>query len=157
MTTPEGDILVVICDRVQALTVALDEDMRLLGTIPTDLTAFEAMTEHGRVGSRALLKTVEQLEDQLMRLFRTILQARAVDTKDMYARDIANRMESLRIIDSADDWMAVVKLRNRLVHDYPLTSEARFAKLVEAAHSTQILRAAAQRALQYVDKKEWLA
>ncbi len=157
MTTPEDDILAVICDRVQALTVALDEDMRLLGTVPADLTAFEAMTEHGRVGSRALLKTVEQLEDQLMRLFRTILQARAVDTKDMYARDVANRMESLRIIDSTDDWMMVVKLRNRLVHDYPLTSEARFAKLVEAAHSTQILRAATQRALQYVDKKDWLA
>ena len=65
--------------------------------------------------------------------------------------------ESLRIIDSPDDWMAVVKLRNRLVHDYPLTREARFAKLVEAARATETLRAAAQRALTYVDKKEWLA
>ncbi len=157
MTAPEDDILAVICDRVQSLITALDEDMRLLGTVPADLTAFNAMTEHGRVGSRALLKTVEQLEDQLMRLFRTILQARAVNTKDLYARDVANRMEALRIIDSADDWMAVVKLRNRLVHDYPLTREARFAKLAEAAKATEILRAAAQRALTYVDKKEWLA
>jgi uncharacterized protein YutE (UPF0331/DUF86 family) len=157
VTEPEDDILEIICDRVQSLNIALDEDMRLLGTVPNDLTAFKAMTEHGRVGSRALLKTVEQLEDQLMRLFRTILQARAVDTKDLYARDVANRMASLRIIDSADDWMAVVKLRNRLVHDYPLTSEARFAKLVEAVRATDTLRAASQRALTYVDKKEWLA
>jgi hypothetical protein len=138
VTEPEDDILEIICDRVQSLNIALDEDMRLLGTVPNDLT-------------------VEQLEDQLMRLFRTILQARAVDTKDLYARDVANRMASLRIIDSADDWMAVVKLRNRLVHDYPLTSEARFAKLVEAVRATDTLRAASQRALTYVDKKEWLA
>lgn len=157
MTEPEDEILGLICDRVQSLNVALDEDMRLIGPVPADLPAFAAMTEHARVGSRALLKTVEQLEDQLMRLFRTILQVRAVDTKDMYARDVANQMEALEIIDSADDWMAVVKLRNRLVHDYPLTSEARFAKLVEAVQATAILRAATQRALTYVDKKEWLA
>ncbi len=154
---PEDDILDAICDRVRSLDVALDEDMRLLGTVPVDLAAFGTMNEHSRVGARALLKTVEQLEDQLMRLFRTILQARDVDTKDMYARDIANRMESLGIVENVDGWMAIVKLRNRLVHDYPLIAEARFSKLVEAVRATGTLRDVTTRALTYVEKKDWLA
>jgi hypothetical protein len=155
--SPEDEVLAAIGDRIRSLVVALDEDLRLLGSIPSDLMAFDAMGEASRVGSRALLKTVEQLEDQLMRLFRTILRARDVDTKDLYARDIANRMAGLGIVTDSDAWMQVVKLRNRLVHDYPLTSDARFAKLVEAAVAADVLRSSAARALTYIDKKEWSA
>ncbi len=157
MTSPEDEVLEAIGDRVRALVVALGEDLRLLGPVPSDLAGFEAMGEASRVGSRALLKTVEQLEDQMMRLFRTLLQARDVDTKDMFARDVTNRMAGLGIVANTDAWMQVVKLRNRLVHDYPLTSDARFAKLVEAAAAAGVLRSSAARALTYIEKKEWSA
>lgn len=154
---PEGDVLPSIRDRIRSLVVALDEDLTLLGPVPADLAAFEAMSQTSRVGSRAVLKTVEQLEDQMMRLFRTILRLRDVDIKDLYARDIANRMEALGIVADTEGWMAVVKLRNRLVHDYPLTSESRFMKLAEAVAAADLLRASAERALLYTDKKDWLA
>lgn len=154
---PENDILPIIRERIGSLLVALDEDLALLGSVPANVAAFEAMGETSRVGSRALLKTVEQLEDQMMRLFRTILRLRDVDTKDLYARDVANHMEAVDIVADTESWMAVVKLRNRLVHDYPLTSEARFSKLAEAAAAADLLRATAERALLYTDKKDWLA
>ena len=155
--TPHDDVLEAICARIASLVIALDEDMRLLGTVPADIAAFGKMSEVSRVASRALLKTVEQLEDQLMRLGRTVLQLRDVDTRDMYARDVANRMEAMGIVTDADRWMMVVKLRNRLVHDYPLTDEARFAKLTEAVAATEILRHAAEHGLAYVGDEGWLA
>jgi hypothetical protein len=157
VTPPESDILPIIRERIRSLLVALDEDSALLGSAPSDVAAFETMGRSSRVGSRALLKTVEQLEDQMMRLFRTILRLRDVDTKDLYARDVTNRMEALEIVADTESWMAVVKLRNRLVHDYPLTSEARFTKLTEAVAAADLLRATAERALLYTDKKDWLA
>lgn len=151
MIGPEDDILEAIADRIRSLLIALEEDKRSLGSVPRDLIGFETMSESSRVGSRALLKTVEQLEDQMMRLFRTILKARDVDLKGMYARDVANHMEQIEIVVDVEEWMQVVKLRNRLVHDYPLTSDARFAKLTEATTAADILRAVALRALTYVD------
>jgi uncharacterized protein YutE (UPF0331/DUF86 family) len=157
VTEPEDDILEAIAERIRSLVIALDEDAQALGPVPADLAAFEAMTLQSRVGSRALLKTVEQLEDQMMRLFRTILRMRDVDTSTMYARDVANRMEAAGIVAGTDEWMQIVKLRNRLVHDYPLSRESQFTKLVEAVAAAAVLRASAERALAYIDTKEWLA
>ena len=157
MTEPQDDILGAIAKRIRSLVIALDEDAQALGPVPADQAAFEAMTVQSRVGSRALLKTVEQLEDQMMRLFRTILRMRDVDTCTMYARDFANRMEAAGIVANTDEWMQIVKLRNRLVHDYPLSRESQFTKLVEAVAAAAVLRASAERALAYIDTKEWLA
>ena len=39
-------------------------------------------------------------------------------------KDILNRLEQLRIIDAANDWLELRELRNSLAHEYPtLVSE----------------------------------
>ena len=98
------------------------------------------------------LKTVEQLEEQVARLFRTILLLNAVDVGGLFARDIADRMEALGIIDDAARWTEMVKLRNRLVHDYPLSREARFARLQEVIAAVSYLDGTAAATLTYLQK-----
>ena len=44
-------------------------------------------------------------------------------------RDILNRLEQLKIIDSSDTWLALRELRNDLAHEYPVMPEETIDKL----------------------------
>lgn len=153
MTSPEGEILARVAERVEALLIGLDEAIDLAGPVPADLAAFEARSKIQRVASKGLLKTVEQLEEQVARLFRTILRDLAVDLSGWYAQDIANEMQRLGIVDDAAAWVGVIKLRNRLVHDYPLDRPSQYAKLAEAYAAAVLLRETAVRTLAFLRQR----
>jgi hypothetical protein len=144
------EIIADIVERIRALRVSLDEAFELAGPKPIDEAAFEAMGKIERVASTAAIKVVEQLEDQLARLFRTILQAMLVDTDGWFAQDIANRMEQLGVVANANAWVGVIKLRNRLVHDYPISRGAQFTRLNEAHDASVILHDSADRAIAFL-------
>ena len=103
-----------------------------MGEAPDDLAEFDQMASHRRSASRAVLKSFEQIEDQLARAFRVIPQLMAVDARRWFARDHADFMERWGVLDNAADWTKIVKLRNELVHDYPLKADVQFARLLQA-------------------------
>ncbi|MES2339400.1 MAG: hypothetical protein V4537_15005 [Pseudomonadota bacterium] len=149
----EDDIVQAVLARLAALDAALTEDLDALEGLPASPQAIAEMTPARRVASRALLKTVEQLEDQLARLFRLIPKLLLVDTSRWYAQDHANYAEKLGIIEDAFAWTQIIKLRNRLVHDYPLDPAAQFALLTEAFHAVVPLRSAVEAARAYVARE----
>ncbi|MFD1952294.1 hypothetical protein ACFSGX_16085 [Sphingomonas arantia] len=151
--TPEGEIAEDLRIGLTALVISLNETLDLTGPAPVDQPAFEALDKIQRVASTSLLKVIEQLEDQLARLFRTILQSRAVDTKGLYAADYGNHMERLGLLDDAGRWVGVVKLRNRLVHDYPIDPATQLSRLKQAHEAAPFLRETAERTLAFLNDR----
>lgn len=132
MTAPEPEILRRLIERLDRLNRSADGDLAWLGQVPVDLAAFDAMESHRQSAARAVLKSFEQIEDQLSRVFRVIPALMGEDSGRWFARDFADFMERLGILDAASDWSRVVKLRNQLVHDYPLEAQVQFDRLVES-------------------------
>lgn len=139
MTGPESLILQRLLDRLERLGASTAIDVGLLGPMPADVAAFEAMPPERGSAARALLKSFEQSQDQLSRVFRLVPTLLAEDTERWFARDYADYMERLGILDAARDWSRVGKLRNQLVHDYPLDAEVQFSRLLEAASYLPLL------------------
>jgi hypothetical protein len=54
-----------------------------------------------------------------VRLFPLTLESLAEPVSDKPFIDILNRLEKLRIINSALDWIKLRKIRNDVTHDYP--------------------------------------
>lgn len=83
----------------------------------------------------AFLKTFEQLQDVLAnRVVRAILAATGTDASGWTARDAFLRMESIGALENAQRALDLARLRNRLVHEYPM-SAARRADRINAAWS----------------------
>ena len=61
--------------------------------------------------------------------FRCLLEYFQEDILDKPFRDILNLLERLKIIDSADIWLALRELRNDLTHEYPMLVEETIDKL----------------------------
>ena len=129
MSSAEHDVLQSLLDRLALLESALDEDMRWLGLAPQSLAAFAALESHQRSASRAVLKSFEQVEDQLARVFRLLPKMLGVETDRWFARDFADWMEKFEVLESAATWSSIVKLRNQLVHDYPVDQATQFDRL----------------------------
>lgn len=150
MTEGETDVLHAILARLDALLIALEEDAEALGTLPRDMSEFAAMDRGRRVASRALLKSVEQTEDQLARLFRLLPKLMLVETRGWFAQDHANFAEKLGILGDGFAWTAIIRLRNRLVHDYPLAPEAQLDLLIQAHAAIPLLTQTARSAQSFV-------
>lgn len=153
MTAGEKQVAEAILARLDALIVALGEDAEALGPLPADMDAFSAMDRARRVASRALLKSVEQTEDQLARFFRLLPTLMLTDTAGWYAQDYANFAEGLGILDDSFAWTTIIRLRNRLVHDYPLQPEAQLELLSQAHAAMPLLIRAAKAARIFVENK----
>lgn len=152
MTAAEQEVLGDVAARVSELRASLETATAMIAPVPADIASYAALPRPALVIIAGYLKTVEQLEEQVARLFRTILLLNAVDVGGLFARDIADRMEALGIIDDAARWTEMVKLRNRLVHDYPLSREARFARLQEVIAAVSYLDGTAAATLTYLQK-----
>lgn len=144
--TPEQEI---VADQLEAITRVVRsarETVPMVGTMPSDDAEFEAMTALQRMAATAMLKEFEQLEGLLSGLFRAILRTLGVRLKGLYPLDIANRMAELDILSDPERWVAIVKLRNELVHEYPLGSSNRYDRFSAAFAALPFLFDAAERA-----------
>lgn len=71
-----------------------------------------------------------KLQDEMgTNTFRFVLVYLQEDILDKPFRDILNRLEQLKIIDSSDAWLALRELRNDLAHEYPMMLEETIEKL----------------------------
>ena len=57
----------------------------------------------------------------------------------MTARDIANRMEKVGALADARAWLDLVRLRNRLAHEYPAGLSEQFDRVTSAVAAAPCL------------------
>lgn len=116
--------------RCAALRAGIEEiALDLEPLIPATVAGLKGATRHQRIASVALLKRVEQLQDVLARLLRALAAWRGQDAAGLSLRDLGNLAAQLGGIDDAEEWMALVRLRNRLVHEYPLDEVEQAARV----------------------------
>ncbi len=144
--TPEQEIIADLLGAAVSIRSAAMDALSLIDTMPADEAAFDAMTPMARVATTAMLKSFEQLEDTTNGLFRAILRTLGVRLKGLYPLDVANRMEELDVLDDPARWVAIVKLRNELVHEYPGEAALRFTRMIDAHASLPFLFDALTRA-----------
>lgn len=105
---------------IDDVLAGVSEAKQLMGDLPADPAAFASLGLIQRTAARALLKCVEQVQDLLARALRMLSILEQVEVAGLSPRAIADRAETLGILDSSDRWSALVRLRNQLVHEYPL-------------------------------------
>jgi len=154
--TPEQEIIEDLLKQVSAVRASMPETLAMIGTLPTDVAAFDALPVLARVGTTAMLKQFEQLEDCLASLFRAVLKTMGQRLKGLYPLDIGHRMVEFRVLDDAHAWLAAVKLRNQLVHEYSLAADERLARLSQAYHTLPLLIDAAVRIDRFIVERKLL-
>lgn len=150
MTTPEQALLDRLLERIDKLVQSAAIDLHLMGEVPDAAGSFENMPPARQSASRALLKSFEQIEDQLARTFRAIPALVGTDTERWFARDFADFMERAGVLDDAAEWSRVVRLRNQLVHDYPLDPDVQIARLREVVERLPYLEQTYRRLATFV-------
>ncbi len=154
--TPEAEILKDLLEQADRSAAGLGETVRLLGAFPDNRSDFEAMSPLQRLISTGMLKQVEQLEGSLHGAFRVMLRILGISLKGLYPLDIGNRMAELGIVENGEDWLAAVKLRNELAHEYADTASARFTRTAQAFAMVPLLRNALARLQSVVAERGWL-
>jgi hypothetical protein len=129
---PETALLQSLVAASHSVATGLQEAIDLLGPPPQSVDAFLALGLIERTAAAALLKRVEQQQDIIARLYRTALIADGADISGMTARDIANRMEKLGALADAATWSGIVRLCNRLAHEYPSDAAEQFDRVKSA-------------------------
>jgi predicted nucleotidyltransferase len=88
----------------------------------------------------AFLKRFEQLQDVLSnRLVRAFLIEMGDEVTSFSARDAFDRAESLGALDDAARFFDIAKLRNRLVHEYPMEDARRAKRINDAFAAAKVL------------------
>jgi hypothetical protein len=141
VTAPEAVLLARLMAALDAVLRGGDVAARYLGPLPGTPADFAALDDLRVLAARALLKAVEQAQDLLARIFRTYLIAEQVDLAEMTARDIANRMEKYGMLADAGAWSGLVRLRNRLAHEYPVSPTEQRERVADALAAVPLLRA----------------
>ena len=130
--TPEQDILVDLLEQAERSAKGLTATIEMIGDFPHDEAAFDTMPPMQSMATTAMLKQVEQLEGALHGAFRVALKMMGVSLKGLYPLDIGEKMVELDILDDGATWLAAVKLRNELVHEYPFDITSRFNRTRQA-------------------------
>lgn len=151
--TPEQEVLTDQLEAIAAVVRSARETVPMIGVMPRNDDEFAAMTKLQRVAATAMLKEFEQLQGLLNGLFRAILRTMGVRLKGLYPLDIANRMEELNVLDEPKRWLAIVNLRNQLVHEYPLGISERYDRFSSAFDEMPFMFDAAERAARVVAQR----
>lgn len=77
-----------------------------------------------------LIYRFSKLQDSMgTRLFKQILEGLEEDVSAIPFIDILNKMEKLKLIDKAKDWIALRQTRNTVSHEYPFLKEVQADEL----------------------------
>ena len=153
--TPEAEILDDLLRQACRSRDGFIEAQNLLGALPLDLAAFNAMNAVARVASTAMIKDFEHLQEAMARLFRAVLRVLGASTKGLYPLDIGLRMVELRLLPDAERWVQMVKLRNELVHEYPNDPEHRLDRMTRVVAAFPELRETLGKIEIFVAEKGW--
>jgi len=100
------------------------------GLFPFDKESYRLLDDAQTGNIDQLVFRFTKLQDELgTNTFRYLLVYLQEDILDKPFRDILNRLERLKIIDSSDTWLALREIRNDLTHDYPMLVQETIDKL----------------------------
>jgi hypothetical protein len=123
--------------------------------VPLDARRVEAVEAANSLLTGASLKRFENLvnhlQDQLWR--QVALEQGFRSPADMSRRDLADLMEQLGLLASADDFAGVVRTRNRLSHLYPGDPARQANRLNDAYRKSAVLLAAAEAAVAWAARR----
>jgi hypothetical protein len=112
---------------IQRLQYAIGQTERLF---PLDRERYQNLDDAQIGNIDQLVFRFTKLQDELgTNTFRYLLISLQEDILEKSFRDILNRLEQLKIIDSSDIWLALRELRNDLAHEYPMMLEETIEKL----------------------------
>lgn len=100
--------------------------------LPFGGTDLDVLDLAARTAAVAFIKRFEQLQDLLTRLARAIVNFEGDDGAAMTQRDLGNWLEKRALLDDVERWMVVARLRNRLVHEYPIEEAEQVLRLNES-------------------------
>ena len=93
---------------------------RLSPIFPLTEGKFRDLTDDQVSYTDQLILRFLKLQDLLgQKIFPEILLALQEDYSNRPFLDVINRLEQLRILDSAEGWIALREVRNLITHDYP--------------------------------------
>ena len=147
MTPPEATLLrrgLIATERCAAhLQRSLN---RLQALFPIDAESLQSLNPRRQDDIDAFLKRFEQLVLTLQdQVFVGLATGEGEDPRELSRRDLAELMERLHAIPSAEEFRNFVGIRNRLVHLYPEEPDRQAANLNAAYEATpRLLEAAAQ-------------
>jgi hypothetical protein len=128
------------------------ERVAALGPFTADLVAGLDPDQAERVD--AFLKRFEQLADLVgVTLFKGLAILEQEDAGHLSRRDLADLMEKLGAIASAEQWSRVAVLRNRLAHGYPNDPGRQASRLREALDVTPVALVALESLERYLAGK----
>ena len=89
------------------------------GLSPIDLALFDQ-----------LIYRFSKLQDSMgARLFKQLLEVLEEDISGLPFIDILFRMEKLKLLDNAKDWISLRQIRNTVSHEYPFFKEVQIEEL----------------------------
>ena len=106
-----------------------------------------------RTAATAFLKRFEQLQDLIGRVVRAMSGWEGEDAGAMTHRDLANWLEKRGAVHPAERWMVTVRLRNRLVHEYPIEEAEQILRLNECWSLMPLLHIVTDHLGDYAEQK----
>ncbi len=77
-----------------------------------------------------LIYRFSKLQDSMgSRLFKQLLQVLEEDVSNLAFIDVLNKLEKLKLLDSAKDWIKLRQTRNAVSHEYPFLREVQMEEL----------------------------
>lgn len=93
---------------------------KIRSNLPVNLDTFYSLSDEQISFMDQFIYRFSKLQDVMgSRLFPFLLNAFAETTEDKAFIDILNRLERFEIIDSAQIWLQLRKIRNDIAHEYP--------------------------------------
>lgn len=154
--SPEAEILHDLLEQAERSAKGLKASIAAIGSFPADEATFDAMPPMQEIATTAMLKQVEQFEGSLHGAFRVVLKLLGLPLRGLYPLDIGNRMAQLGVLSDGEVWLAAVKLRNELVHEYPFDLKSRFDRTAQAFAVVPTLHDALIRLREVVVERKWL-
>ncbi len=113
------DVIKNIETHINRLEKAVNEIKNLNSIKEVDLEKFD------------VIKTIDSFIFRFMKLqdymgqkfFRVFLEEIGEYSDDMSLLDILDKLEKLKFIENAEEWIKIRKLRNKLAHEYPESYE----------------------------------
>jgi hypothetical protein len=97
---------------------------------PLEEKVFSELTQIELALFDQLIYRFSKLQDSMgSRLFRNLLEALEEDVSGLPFIDILNRLETLNLLDSAKEWIALRQTRNTISHEYPFYKEVQIEEL----------------------------
>ena len=120
-----SEVLTSMFEHIDQMLVGCNIDYEALKDTKVDVHFFDTYDNTRIVNS--FLFNFGKLQDKIgAKLFKQVLyELKEIDTFEQPMIDVLNKLETLKIIDSVQEWEKLREIRNILAHEYPFEIEER--------------------------------